>query len=118
MFWPAIEKRCGAPAQDLSPDNPVWGKVAHYTSVALTNIIFTLSPERIILGGSVPKGGQLGRDKFMAMVCAETTKALNGYLKVPALLEHMDEYIVPPGLGDNAGVCGAIVLAMRAERGA
>ncbi|MFZ1793926.1 MAG: ROK family protein [Anaerolineae bacterium] len=115
---PAIEKRCGAPAQDLSPDNPVWGKVAHYTSVALTNIIFTLSPERIILGGSVPKGGQLGRDKFMAMVRAETTKALNGYLKVPALLEHMDEYIVPPGLGDNAGVCGAIVLAMRAERGA
>lgn len=109
-----MERRTGMPAQNLPPDHPAWGQVAHYTGIALSNIILTMSPERIILGGSVPKGGQLGRDAFMAMVRAETARALNGYLKVPALLGHMDTYIVPPGLGDDAGACGAIVLAKRA----
>lgn len=111
---PAINKRLGVPAETLPADHPVWPQVAHYTGIALTNIILTLSPERIILGGSVPKAGQMGQQKFMALVRAETAKTLNGYLKVPALLQHIDDYIVPPGLGDNAGVCGAVVLAKRA----
>jgi fructokinase len=37
--------------------------------------------------------------------------ALNGYLVSPALQEEIDTFIVPPLLGDDAGVCGAIALA-------
>jgi len=36
---------------------------------------------------------------------------LNNYIRAPAILEHIDEYIVPPALGRRAGVLGAIALA-------
>jgi fructokinase len=36
---------------------------------------------------------------------------LNGYIQLPVILERIDEYIVPPALGDRAGVLGAIALA-------
>lgn len=110
---PSIEARAGARAEQLPADHPVWAQVARTTGLALSNIVLTLSPQRIVLGGSVPKAGKLGGERFMAMVRAETVRALNGYLKVPAILDHIEGYIVPPGLGDNAGVCGAIVLAKR-----
>jgi fructokinase len=38
---------------------------------------------------------------------------LNNYLPVPAILDHIDDYIVPPGLGVRAGVLGAMALAER-----
>jgi fructokinase len=43
----------------------------------------------------------------------ERVKALlNKYLNHPVLINHMDEYIVPPALGNRSGVLGAIALAM------
>ena len=39
---------------------------------------------------------------------------LNGYIQSNQLLENMDSYIVPPGLGSRAGVLGAIALAQDA----
>jgi fructokinase len=41
---------------------------------------------------------------------------LNGYVQAPEILEHIDDYIVPPRLGSRAGVLGAIALAQRATR--
>jgi fructokinase len=38
---------------------------------------------------------------------------LNGYVRSPAILEQIDRYIVPPGLGGRSGSLGAIALAMR-----
>jgi len=32
------------------------------------------------------------------------------------LLEHMDEYIVPPALGNRSGVLGAIALIMEFDK--
>ena len=40
---------------------------------------------------------------------------LNGYVTSKAVLEHIDEYIVPPGLGNQSGSMGAIALAMQYE---
>ena len=36
---------------------------------------------------------------------------LGDYLKVPAILVQIEEYILPPELGERAGVLGAIALA-------
>jgi fructokinase len=40
---------------------------------------------------------------------------LNGYVSSKSLMEHIDEYIVPPGLGNQSGSMGAIALAMQLE---
>ena len=45
------------------------------------------------------------------LVRAEVQTLLNGYVRAPAILERIDDYIVPPGLGGRAGVLGAIALA-------
>jgi fructokinase len=44
----------------------------------------------------------------------KTQRLLNGYIRSPALLGRIEEYIVSPGLGDRAGVLGAIALAGQA----
>ena len=36
---------------------------------------------------------------------------LNGYVQSPAILEQIEDYIVPPGLGNKSGILGAIALA-------
>jgi fructokinase len=41
----------------------------------------------------------------------KTRQFLNGYVQSPQILESMDQYIVPPALGNQAGVLGAIALA-------
>lgn len=107
-----MKARTGMAATEISPDSEAWTLEARYTALALGNIVCTLSPRRIILGGSVPKGGLLGAERFFAMVRADLRDVLNGYVVSPSLEEGMDEYIVPPGLGDDAGVCGALALAL------
>ena len=38
---------------------------------------------------------------------------MNGYLRSPEILERIDQYVVPPLLGNRAGVLGAIALAQQ-----
>lgn len=38
---------------------------------------------------------------------------MNGYVNAKAVLDSIDDYIVPPGLGDNAGLCGALALGLQ-----
>lgn len=108
---PAMMRRAGVPAETLPPDHPVWQYETQYIGYAIANIVFTLSPRRVILGGSVRKAGQLGEDAFFRSVRQHVQTALNGYVVSPSLVgDGIHEYIVPPQLGDDAGVCGAIAL--------
>jgi fructokinase len=50
---PAFIARWGQPAETLPDDHPAWRLEAQYLSLALVNIICTLSPQRLILGGGV-----------------------------------------------------------------
>lgn len=106
---PALEKRWGARAETFAPDHPAWALEAHYIALALHNYICTLSPQRVILGGGV-----MGQQQMFPLVRAGVRDLLNGYVQAPAVLERLDNYIVPPGLGGRAGVLGAIALAMQA----
>jgi fructokinase len=105
---PAIEARWGAPARDLPAGHPAWDLEARYLALGLVTWVCTLSPKRILLGGGVMQQRQL-----FPMIRAELARLLNGYVQARALLEEMDSYVVPPQLGDRAGVLGALALAMK-----
>lgn len=105
---PAIEKRWGKKGNELPSDHVAWDIEAYYIAVAMVQTILMVSPERIILGGGVMKQFQL-----FQKIRNKTAKLLNGYIKVPAITLNMDEYIIPPVLGDNAGICGGLALAAR-----
>jgi fructokinase len=106
---PALSARWGQPAEKLPPDHPAWPLEAEYLALGLVNFTCTLSPQRIIMGGGVMQQAHL-----FPLVRRRVLELLNGYLQAPAILDHIDEYIVPPALGNRAGVLGAIALAQRA----
>jgi fructokinase len=108
---PAIEARWGAKGRDLPADHPAWKLEAHYLALGVTNLICTLSPQKIILGGGVMRQRNL-----FNLIRRGTVQLLNGYIQMKEILEGMDQFIVPPQLGDNAGVLGAIALAAKAEK--
>ncbi|MBR1471201.1 MAG: ROK family protein [Lachnospiraceae bacterium] len=105
---PAIEERWGAKGKELAERQEVWELEAYYIGQAIVNIILTLSPKRIILGGGVMHQIQL-----FALIRAEVQKQMNGYLKTKEL-EDPEHYIVPASLQDDQGIMGCIRLAQMA----
>jgi len=108
---PAIEKRWGKPAETLPPEHPAWALEASYLALGLVNWIYTLSPQKIILGGGVMQQAHL-----FLLLRREVQTLLKGYLQSPAIQNKIDDYIVPPALGKRAGVLGAFALAMDAAQ--
>jgi fructokinase len=106
----AIRQRWGRPAEELT-DPAVWQLEAHYVALGLVNAICTLSPQRIVLGGGVSKHPAL-----LPLVRENVRGLLAGYIAVAELDGSLDAFVVPPGLGDRAGVLGAIELARSATR--
>jgi fructokinase len=107
---PSMRKRTGVPAEDLPPDHPAWALETKYIAYAVADIACILSPKRVIIGGSVRKAGQLGEERFFRLIREKVRAVLNGYISSKSLEDKMDGYIVPPLLGDDAGICGAIAL--------
>lgn len=96
----AIEERWGRPGEELAGVDAVWRLEARYLALGLVNVVFVLSPQRIVLGGGVP-----GHPGLLPLVRRELNDLLGGYVA------HPDEFVVRPALGDRAGVLGAIALA-------
>jgi fructokinase len=94
----AMERRWGAKAETLPLDHPAWVLEARYLAFGLANLVCTLSPRRIVMGGGV-----MHRLELFPMIREQLRDLLRGYVKAPE--------IVPPRLGDDAGVLGAIALA-------
>jgi fructokinase len=105
---PALNERWGQPAETLGADHPAWDLEAHYIALALQTFICSFSPQRIILGGGVMQQEQIFR-----LIREKVKFYLNGYVQAPEILEKVDEYIVPPGLGNQAGMLGAIAMAQQ-----
>ena len=97
---PAIEARWGQPAHLLPAGHPAWELEADYLALGISSWIFTLSPQRIILGGGV-----MSREELLPLIRGKVAALLNGYVDAPE--------IVPPRLGARAGVLGAIALAQQ-----
>ena len=106
---PAIGARIGGDAKDLPDDHPTFIIEAEYLAQMCVNLILTVSPQRIILGGGV-----MQRQALFPLVRSRVLTLLNGYVQSPALLEHIDELIVPPALYPVSGLIGAYLLGKRA----
>jgi fructokinase len=108
---PAIERRWGRRAETLASQHPAWDLEARYIASALTTLVLVLSPDRLILGGGVMQAAQL-----FPLVRKHLTKSLGGYVQAAELHSGIDQYVVPPLLGEQSGIAGALALAERAAR--
>jgi fructokinase len=77
----------------------VWELEADYLALCVVNTVLSYSPERIILGGGV-----MGNDFLFPMVRAKALALLGGNVQALPILEKIDDYIVPPGLGERSGI--------------
>jgi len=106
---PAIMARWG---HDLSAASPgEIAMIASYVAQLAAALVLLHRPERLIFGGGVAKApGMIDQLRIL------TREALAGY--IPEWDEDLTHRIVPPALGDQAGITGAIELGRRALQGA
>jgi len=102
---PAIEARWGEIGSSLVNREEVWDLEGYYIAQALMQYILILSPKKIVLGGGVMNQKQVFESIY---------KYLNELVCHYVSLPEFSEYIVPPGLGDRAGITGALMLARNA----
>lgn len=102
---PAIGERWGAAAVELKDRPEVWEMEAFYLGQALANYILCYSPQKIILWGGV-----MHQEQLFDLVRTKVQEFLNGYVSHEVVKEHINAYIVPPALGDDPGILGAIRL--------
>lgn len=104
---PAWLERWGAPSHELSEDQRRLGIEiqAHYLAQLVHSLVLTMSPERIVFGGGV-----MSEPAVLPTTRRAAVEMLAGYVDAPQMVT-MEDYVVAPGLGDRAGVLGAIALA-------
>lgn len=107
---PAIASRWNASPPGLPDEHPAWPLEADYLALGILGIVTVVSPHRVIVGGGV-----MERPALLAMVRRRLRELVGGYLDTPLLAQEIDRYLVASGLGDRAGVLGAIALAQLSQ---
>lgn len=102
---PAIKERWGQKGIELVDRNEVWELEGYYIAQALMQYILILSPKKIILGGGV-----MNQKQVFPSIYQHLKESLRNYVSLPEL----SAYIVSPGLGNDAGITGALLLAHQA----
>lgn len=104
----AIRSRWGASLSELDPDHPAHAIIAEYLAQACVNIVATLAPDRIALGGGV-----MSTAGFVTRVRTRFERLAGGYF---AGFDAQD--IVLADLFPISGLMGGFAIAaMAAERG-
>ncbi len=101
---PAIHARWGASLSDLPPDHPGHAMIGGYVAQLCITLEAMMAPGVIMIGGGVAETpGLIDRIRLAAGIRA------GGYFPGfdPAAIR-------PPGLGDRAGLLGALALAQEA----
>lgn len=101
---PAIKARWGASLSDLPADHPGRAITAWYIAQLVVTLRALMEPGKIVLGGGV-----MATPGLIDLVRKTATELGGGYFKGQA-----EQIIVAPGLGDDAGLLGALALAMDA----
>lgn len=106
---PAIVARSGARLDALAHGHLQWDIEADYLAQLCAQLVVTVSPRRIVLGGGV-----MSQVRLLPMIRDRMHHWLRGYVDRPELSTRIDEYVVAPGLGSKSGVLGALSLAIQA----
>lgn len=76
-------------------------KALNYLGIGVSNAVVTFDPEAVIIGGGVSKAGEIVFEKVREVVNTRCFKTMAENCK-----------ILPAGLGTDAGVIGAVALAI------
>jgi fructokinase len=104
---PAIHARTGHSLQETSAEDRIWELEADYLGQLCANLVNTVSPHRILLGGGV-----MQQQRLFPAVRARMRHWLGGYCQRAEVMN--DDYVCAPALGALAGVKGALALAVDA----
>lgn len=99
----AIGGRWGVSAPELGPDHEAWDLEASYLAMMVQNLVASLAPERIILGGGV-----MEQEFLLAKVRERFLENAAGYWSCD------ESFLVTPEMGNQAGITGALVMAQEA----
>lgn len=98
---PAIKARWGKSLSECPGDHPAHDIIACYLAQMISMLQSVMEPGRIILGGGV-----MATPGLLQRVTEIVDTLGQGYFRGKAV-----EIIVPPTLGDNAGLLGGLALA-------
>jgi fructokinase len=114
----SMQQRWGKPPEEILESDKnydrAWNLEANYVAIGTCNLICTLSPQRIILGGGI-----MNHTNLLEKVQKKVEKLLNKYVTALDSMEKITSYLVRPALVDAksnislSGVLGAIILAKR-----
>ena len=106
---PAITARYGQSLDAMADCADAVELIASYLADLAANLVLLHAPDRLIFGGGVMKAPGI-----LASLRRQTAARLAGYIAHPRLDPGLERYIVGPGLGDQAGITGAIELGRQA----
>lgn len=106
---PALRQRFGADPAGVDPADARWLPVASDLAELFAALMLTLSPERIIVGGSVA----LGQTHLLSRAADIAANRLVAYV-ADYDATALSCIVVPPLLMQDAGPIGALMLAARA----
>lgn len=109
---PAIEQRWGTSLSKLASPHEKVELIAGYLAQLAASLVLLHMPDRLVFGGGVIKTPGL-----IEALRRETERRLGGYISAPQLDPGLERYIVAPGLGDQAGITGAVLLGKTALGG-
>lgn len=110
---PAIAAARGRPAGELSPDDPAWDRVVQALGGMLHNLVLTVCPQRILIGGGVADG----QPWLFARLRRALVESLAGYGVADRIAADIEAFVQPPALGAKAGPMGAIAVGLEASGG-
>ncbi len=102
---PAVLARWGGRFESFADSHPALEIIGDYLGQLAATVALVLSPRRIVFGGGVMNG------RLLPHIRATAARELAGYLPVAERGGGFERLIVSPGLSDQAGIIGAMLLA-------
>lgn len=106
---PAITARYGQSLDAMADCADAVELIASYLADLAANLVLLHAPDRLIFGGGVMKAPGI-----LSSLRRQTAARLAGYIAHPRLDPGLERYIIGPGLGDQAGITGAVELGRQA----